>query len=219
MKRLLIILGVIALGVIIAACAPQPACGEKYFEYQTGECCLDENANEVCDDDEKEVAEPTCEDECTEGSCSGSKYIACVTGSEGCKVEKAKEKVAGQCGIECVTSDDCESGFSCTAENKCEEGVELDCKTGCKLAEIVEQTYVDVDYSITIKNIDPECAITCRDESTNVKTSESLKLQPGEEGTLAMPNSQTFEYIAVVCVQEEAKDCPGKRQVFNPVSR
>lgn len=39
-----------------------PVCKSPYYEYKTGECCLDKNNNKVCDEDETGEQEPTTEE-------------------------------------------------------------------------------------------------------------------------------------------------------------
>jgi len=54
MKKLLII-GILVLCLLLVnGCSNEPVCNVPYFEYKTGECCLDKNSNQICDNDEKE---------------------------------------------------------------------------------------------------------------------------------------------------------------------
>ncbi|MBR9699858.1 hypothetical protein GOV09_05350 [Candidatus Woesearchaeota archaeon] len=41
--------------LILVACTPQALCNAPYFEYKTGECCLDQDGNNICDSDENVV--------------------------------------------------------------------------------------------------------------------------------------------------------------------
>ena len=63
MKWVLISLIPIIVFIISGCTSPQVSqeeidqelCQGSYFEYKTGECCLDTNSNHVCDKDEKEI--------------------------------------------------------------------------------------------------------------------------------------------------------------------
>jgi ABC-type Fe3+-hydroxamate transport system substrate-binding protein len=90
-----ILAGVLVLAVLISGCSNQGnitgnvvkeiefSCNHPYIEYKTGECCVDENSNGICDEDdvklkdvreapvvvedvmgEKEVVPETCPYEC-----------------------------------------------------------------------------------------------------------------------------------------------------------
>ncbi len=53
MKKLIVILFIVSL-LILSGCAKkeESLCKTPYFEYKTGECCLDINSNQICDNDE-----------------------------------------------------------------------------------------------------------------------------------------------------------------------
>jgi len=40
------------LALFLVACVEDPVCNKPYFEYKQGECCVDENENNICDRDE-----------------------------------------------------------------------------------------------------------------------------------------------------------------------
>jgi|SRR3989344_768302 len=67
MKRYMIFLLLFSI-IFISACAKETViqessfCKTPYFEYKVGECCLDQNSNSVCDNDEIENAEETQEE-------------------------------------------------------------------------------------------------------------------------------------------------------------
>jgi hypothetical protein len=57
-KTLLMI--ILTIGLFVIACGQQnteitKTCNPPYFEYQTGQCCLDSNNNSICDIDEQQV--------------------------------------------------------------------------------------------------------------------------------------------------------------------
>lgn len=64
------------------------------------------------------IKESTCTDECSQPTCDGLYYIACSTGNDGCKHKQNKEKIKGECGVECLKDSDCSSDKICSA-NKC----------------------------------------------------------------------------------------------------
>ncbi|MBU4502921.1 MAG: trypsin-like peptidase domain-containing protein, partial [Nanoarchaeota archaeon] len=48
----LVLFGILAL-ILLSGCAEkEPLCKTPYFEYKTGECCLDKDSNQICDKDE-----------------------------------------------------------------------------------------------------------------------------------------------------------------------
>lgn len=68
MKKTILIPLVLSLLVLISSCTTgtvikKPFCKPPYIEYKAGECCLDQDDNKICDEDEK----PKCGDE----KCNG----------------------------------------------------------------------------------------------------------------------------------------------------
>ncbi len=70
------------------AVVKEPLCNAPYFEFKTGECCLDSNSNRICDSDEQAVVaeEPAQEEVPTEpkeieitlkDSCTDTTYLEC----------------------------------------------------------------------------------------------------------------------------------------------
>ena len=100
MKKKLVFALILFSIVIISGCgkgaeeatgsAVESVCKSPYFEFKVGECCLDQNANSICDSDEKPaeevviveetvVAPETEEVEITlEDSCTDTTYFECV---------------------------------------------------------------------------------------------------------------------------------------------
>ena len=92
-----IYLSVLFLLVIINGCGDNttgaavkaPVCNTPYFEFKTGECCLDTNANSICDSDEPAAvaekptieetapAEPKVLEITVEDSCTDTTYLEC----------------------------------------------------------------------------------------------------------------------------------------------
>lgn len=123
MKKMLIVL--LVLGVLFTGgCKVFSAdCNEPYFEFKRGYCCLDENSNFICDNEEgaggeAERQELSCSDECSEPVCDGRNYIDCVKKADGCYDAVEKGKFIGKCGVECVRDSDCSSSEECSS-NKC----------------------------------------------------------------------------------------------------
>ena len=54
MKQTLLLI-IVILAMILASCGQETktSCNAPYFEYQTGQCCLDSNSNSICDTDEQ----------------------------------------------------------------------------------------------------------------------------------------------------------------------
>lgn len=59
------------------------------------------------------VIEPTCTDTCQTDSCNGKKFVACITGDDGCKTPVDKRYVKGKCNVDCLSEDDCNPYFIC----------------------------------------------------------------------------------------------------------
>ena len=61
-NRKIVIIGLLIIISVITGCGNKEStenivtevtCSSPYFEYKTGECCLDKDSNRVCDTDEK----------------------------------------------------------------------------------------------------------------------------------------------------------------------
>lgn len=72
MKKNVFLLAILIILLVVIGCGQQSAetiktCNPPYFEYQTGQCCLDQNSNSICDTDEQQetavVAVPNAEAE------------------------------------------------------------------------------------------------------------------------------------------------------------
>lgn len=91
-------------------------CNEPYIRYGTS-CCLDKDANNICDRDEgieEELPEEEgCEDECSDDSCSGLDYTECLMKSDSCKDKRFRGKITGKCGVECTTDNYCNTDEVC----------------------------------------------------------------------------------------------------------
>ncbi|MBU1974826.1 MAG: hypothetical protein KKG59_00305 [Nanoarchaeota archaeon] len=95
-------------------------CEEPYMRFGTS-CCLDQDANKICDEDETvnvadgveeetttpEPEEILCEDECEENFCEDKEWIECNIGSDGCKHPTNKGFVKGRCFVGCIKQSDC----------------------------------------------------------------------------------------------------------------
>ncbi len=216
----MMLIGILTLMIVLAGCA-QNACNPPYYEYAKGKCCVDTNANQVCDTDETADTTTTeatdCRDECTENTCIGKDFVECKE-VNGCKVKAEKKKTLNQCGVECLSDDDCLAGQQCNSNYECQAGVELECKTGCTLAEITSQSFEENTLTVSIKNIGDACNIRCFDSSQVQHTSDSIKLEPGQETTIVIPNIQLQEYLSINCKETSEHKCLGtKTQIFNKV--
>jgi len=111
--------------IILIGCQNPPSkvvfrkvCKGPYIEYGSV-CCLDQNANNICDMNEskaeinetktkiiEEVKE--CSDECSSNTCLGFDHIACLEETDGCKYKENLGKIIGKCDLECFSDSDCE---------------------------------------------------------------------------------------------------------------
>src|SRR3989344_2056001 len=91
MKKKLVFALILFSIVIISGCgkgaeeatgsAVESVCKSPYFEFKVGECCLDQNANSICDSDEKPAEEVVIAEEVEitlEDSCTDTTYFECV---------------------------------------------------------------------------------------------------------------------------------------------
>lgn len=89
------------------------------YIWVAGTCCLDENSNDKCDEQEKKAP---CDDECSISLCKGDNkktFYDCVKKADGCRKLEPQEMILGQCGVECFSESDCKSDERCN-NNKCE---------------------------------------------------------------------------------------------------
>lgn len=108
--------------------------GSDYISV-AGNCCLDENHNNKCDEEE---AKAPCNDECSKPLCLGDNkktLYDCVKKEDGCKHLESKGMLINECGVECFSESDCKSDERCSS-NKCEKDR---CKDG------VQGTYEDCE--------------------------------------------------------------------------
>lgn len=101
--------------------------GSDYISV-AGDCCLDENRNNKCDNEE---AKAPCNDECSQPLCSGDNkkvFYDCVRKEDSCKHLESKGMLIGQCGIQCFSEEDCKSDERCfnnkCEKDRCEDGVQ-----------------------------------------------------------------------------------------------
>lgn len=75
-----------------------------------------------CSKDTAETADTAakdCSDQCTEDSCAGNEYVACVEADSSCREELNKGLTVGKCGVECLNNSDCGEAEECIS-NTCE---------------------------------------------------------------------------------------------------
>ena len=124
-------------------------CNTPYMRFGSS-CCLDDNDNGICDNDEGtkeeivkeevEESEETCTNKCSSDSCDGEEYIACLEQSDGCKDKVNKGKIIGKCGVKCISNNDCGSNQECLS-NECKK-IELSCSDECSSDRCSDQTFV-----------------------------------------------------------------------------
>ena len=101
-----------------AGCEKQkePLCNSPYFEYKTGECCLDQDSNKICDNDEKQeenkLYQPV-QPVITE-SCTKSTHFQCTWSNINKEEVQIKLKLIGN-GIGIIKKIDI-PGISCSKE-------------------------------------------------------------------------------------------------------
>ncbi len=67
----------------------------------------------------KKPIEIKCYNECISDDCIGRSFVECQTDSEGCKKKVYRERVVGECGIECSEDSDCASTEECYYDQTC----------------------------------------------------------------------------------------------------
>tara|TARA_Y100000310_G_C20522084_1_gene734169 strand:+ start:59 stop:1006 length:948 start_codon:yes stop_codon:yes gene_type:complete len=100
-------------------------CDSPYIRHGS-DCCLDQNENNVCDNDEKTLTdeEPkgaiveeddtiSCSDECSNDGCDGFDPYSCIMQSDGCKDKKSEGIIQGECGVICLINSDCADDEEC----------------------------------------------------------------------------------------------------------
>ena len=98
-------------------------CNYPYIRHAS-DCCLDQNENKICDEDElieeivEEEKEIICQEECFKDSCEGKYLKECTLRNNGCYRYHTTLEV-GKCGVECIYDNDCDSGKECIS-NICE---------------------------------------------------------------------------------------------------
>jgi len=104
------------------------ALGNDYITVPGRICCLDENSNDKCDDQE---AQAPCDDECSKPLCLGDNkkiFYDCVKKVDGCKNLEPKGMIINECNVECFSKTDCRSDERCfnhkCEKDKCGDGVQ-----------------------------------------------------------------------------------------------
>tara|TARA_Y100000310_G_scaffold336888_1_gene422586 strand:- start:3096 stop:4043 length:948 start_codon:yes stop_codon:yes gene_type:complete len=98
-------------------------CDSPYIRYGSS-CCLDQNENNICDNDEGTLTDEEsediivdetvpCLDECLGDGCDGFDSYSCITQNDGCKDKKSKEIIQGECGVICLINSDCANDEGC----------------------------------------------------------------------------------------------------------
>jgi len=157
-------------------------CNKPYIRVGM-ECCLDENDNNICDEDETKKTEmpqeqPGCTDECSSDSCDGFNYISCLKGDDGCKDKQNEGKVKNKCGVECLSNSDCKSDEECK-NYKCEEKPkEQEAITEIKDAETTTDTGTGSGILDSLKELIESLEETTR---INSKIDECTKICAGED--------------------------------------
>ena len=133
-KERIALIGLVVLALILLGCQQTVVCESPYLRVGT-DCCLDQNANRICDRDETlPVAQPattavaqttpprnTCTSECDTDQCNGHAYIECQK-TAGCGKLSWIGNTIGKCGVECITNADCHTTATCQ-DDRCVERV------------------------------------------------------------------------------------------------
>ncbi len=135
-------------------------CSPPYIRYHSDYCCLDSNNNNVCDMNERLVKSP-CADQCNQSYCKGSSFVQCLVKLETCKKTVEIGKVIGECGVQCLSDDDCSWNETCR-ENICSLG-RIECYKNCYMGiKIIDEALAGSSYSFSIINNNTNaCAISC----------------------------------------------------------
>lgn len=135
-------------------------CSPPYIRYHSDYCCLDSNNNNVCDMNERLTKTP-CADQCNQSYCKGNVFVHCLTRLESCKKKIEIGKVIGECGVQCLSNDDCLENETCR-DYACVPG-RIECYKNCyKGIRIIDEAYDGITYSFKIFNNNTDsCAISC----------------------------------------------------------
>ena len=152
MKKVSIIIMILfVLSVFLASCQTKPICNSPYILVGTS-CCLDQNNNSICDNDEQinspKLLDKTdsnlsnnCKNECDKNKCVDSSYFECIN-QDGCNKFIEKGKIAGKCGNQCLKNMDCEFGYKCES-NIC---VKPEQNGSIELIDFYGNMYKDITY-------------------------------------------------------------------------
>ncbi len=162
-KLLLAILsGLFVFLLLTSGCKTQPyePCSPPYIRYHSDYCCLDSNNNNVCDMNERLTKSP-CTDQCNQSYCKGSSFVQCLVKLETCKKTVEIGKVIGECGVQCLSDDDCSWNETCR-DNLCTP-CRTECYKNCDMGiKIINEIFAGDSYSFKIFNNNTNaCGITC----------------------------------------------------------
>jgi hypothetical protein len=146
-------------------------CDAPYIRHGT-DCCLDQNTNKICDNDEsanqqvhdvpqsnipgdQQNNDPQCADQCTSSNCKGKEYFGCKKSDVGCNHEYYIGMTIGECGVECFGNSDCDSDQICVS-NLCVQKVsDSQPQISCKMKDFFYLTSNYKTYRATeLYNID-----------------------------------------------------------------
>lgn len=134
MTQKLLFTGLFVLSVMIIGCAQEQLCKAPYIEYKIGECCLDTNSNNICDNDETVPVEITFQENVTDSNETAEMIInepeeicdlkilsnpKCIEDNE--KVYLKQEFIGVDCNNFEYVYDECKDN------QECEEFVGLGC--------------------------------------------------------------------------------------------
>ncbi len=85
MKKDDILLVILIILLVVVGCGQQTTekiCNSPYFEYQTGQCCVDQNSNSICDTDEQQQELDTVTDSNVEVEEFAEKIVYYMSNAE-----------------------------------------------------------------------------------------------------------------------------------------
>ncbi|MGV8169495.1 MAG: DUF4352 domain-containing protein [Candidatus Nanoarchaeia archaeon] len=126
---------------------------------------------DTIENDEKQLSSEVSCQSCSENYCVKQDYYECVFDSDNCSSGVLKGKLLNQCGVTCLTTEDCPRGLNCR-QNKCCQNECID--SHCDNYEWVEcvksetECYKKKSLSYTIGKCGVECTSTSSCETGEI---------------------------------------------------